>query len=102
MTYASLGHDAKRAHMRELITRYFDACNAADSGGIARCFAPEAVHYFPPGMYGGAWRGVARRAPDRRALGGLGRDPGVGVDRGPDGVRARVRPGGDRVDALQD
>jgi methyltransferase len=58
MTYASLGHGAKRAHMRELITRYFDACNAADAGGIARCFAPEAVHYFPPGMYGGAWRGA--------------------------------------------
>jgi len=58
MTYASLGHDAKRAHMRELITRYFDACNAADSGGIARCFLPDAVHYFPPGMYGGAWRGA--------------------------------------------
>ena len=58
MTYASLGHDAKRAHMRELITRYFDACNAADSGGIARCFVAAAVHYFPPGMYGGAWRGA--------------------------------------------
>jgi methyltransferase len=58
MTYASLSHDAKRAHMRELITRYFDACNAADSGGIARCFVADAVHYFPPGMYGGAWRGA--------------------------------------------
>jgi methyltransferase len=58
MTYASLGHDAKRAHMRELITRYFDACNAADADGVARCFVPDAVHYFPPGMYGGAWRGA--------------------------------------------
>jgi len=58
MTYASLGHDAKRAHMRELITRYFGACNAGDSDGIARCFVPDAVHYFPPGMYGGAWRGA--------------------------------------------
>ena len=57
MTYASLDRDAKRAHMRELITRYFDACNGADADAIARCFVPGGTHYFPPGMYGGAWRG---------------------------------------------
>ncbi len=57
MSYASLDHDAKRAHMRELITQYFDACNAADADAIARCFMPGGTHYFPPGMYGGAWRG---------------------------------------------
>jgi hypothetical protein len=64
MTYASLA-TRRSAHMRELITRYFDACNAADSGGIARCFLPEAVHYFPPGMYGfdDEGRGYHRESP---------------------------------------
>jgi methyltransferase len=38
--------------------RYFDACNAADVEGVAACFEPDAVHYFPPGMYGGPFRGA--------------------------------------------
>jgi len=48
---------SKRSRMRELIARYFEACNAGDSDRIAACLTPEAVHYFPPGMYGGAFRG---------------------------------------------
>jgi methyltransferase len=73
MAYANLDHEAKRAHMRELITRYFDACNAADVDGIARCFRPDGAHYFPPGMYGGAWRGarlIAERWADSVATRG--------------------------------
>lgn len=44
--------------MEALIRRYFDACNAADAQAIAACFVPEGVHYFPPGMYGGPFRGA--------------------------------------------
>jgi hypothetical protein len=44
--------------MESLIRRYFDACNAADANAIAACFVADAVHYFPPGMYGGPFRGV--------------------------------------------
>ena len=50
--------------MERLMRRYFDACNAADADGIAACFVPDAVHYFPPGMYQGPFRGagaIARR-----------------------------------------
>jgi SnoaL-like domain len=46
------------ADMEALIRRYFDACNAADSQAIIDCFVPEGVHYFPPGMYGGAFQGA--------------------------------------------
>lgn len=48
----------ERRRMESLIRRYFDACNAADVAGIAACFVPEAVHYFPPGMYDGPFRGA--------------------------------------------
>jgi methyltransferase len=45
-------------HMVALIREYFAACNAADVRRIAACFVPDAVHYFPPGMYGGPFRGA--------------------------------------------
>ncbi|MGH9035688.1 MAG: DUF1330 domain-containing protein, partial [Acidimicrobiia bacterium] len=48
----------ERRRMESLIRRYFDACNAADVEGIAACFVPDAVHYFPPGMYGGPFVGA--------------------------------------------
>lgn len=44
--------------MATLMRRYFDACNAADVDAVAACFVPDAVHYFPPGMYGGPFRGA--------------------------------------------
>lgn len=44
--------------MEATIRSYFDACNAADHGGIASHFTPDAVHYFPPGMYGGPFVGA--------------------------------------------
>ena len=55
---------SKRARMRAVIDRYFEACNRGDSDGIAACLTPDAIHYFPPGMYGGAFRG-ARAIGDR-------------------------------------
>ncbi len=39
-----------------LIRRYFDACNAADYDALMRCFTPDAVHYFPPGLPEIPWR----------------------------------------------
>jgi len=45
--------------MDRLIRRYFDGCNAADTAKIESCFVPDAVHYFPPGMYNGPFRGAA-------------------------------------------
>jgi len=42
--------------MEDAIHRYIAACNTGDAEAIAACFAPDAVHYFPPG-YGGPARG---------------------------------------------
>lgn len=56
--------ETKRTGMHDLIIRYFEACNQGDSDAIATCLTPDAVHYFPPGMYGGAFRG-ARGIGDR-------------------------------------
>ncbi len=44
--------------MEEVIRRYYAGCNEADVGKMADCFTPDAVHYFPPGMPGGPFRGA--------------------------------------------
>ena len=56
--------ETKRTGMHDLIIRYFEACNQGDSDAIVACLTPDAIHYFPPGMYGGAFRG-ARAIGDR-------------------------------------
>ena len=48
---------AKAARMERTIRDYFDACNSGDADAVAAFFVPEGVHYFPPGMYGGPFRG---------------------------------------------
>jgi SnoaL-like domain len=45
-------------HMEELIRKYFDGCNEADVEKMMSCFVENAVHYFPPGMYGGPFVGA--------------------------------------------
>jgi hypothetical protein len=55
------------ARMDRLIRVYFDGCNAADTGKITACFTPDAVHYFPPGMYEGPFRGAGKIAEKWRA-----------------------------------
>ena len=45
----------KALQMEALIRMYFDGCNEADSNKMTACFTPNAVHYFPPGMYDGPW-----------------------------------------------
>ncbi len=51
--------DRRAAKMEQLIRRYFDACNEADVDTLTACFVPEGVHYFPPDMYQGPFRGAA-------------------------------------------
>ena len=41
-----------------VIREYFAACNDADADRIAACFEDDGVHYFPPGMYEGPFRGA--------------------------------------------
>lgn len=47
-----------KSSMEAHIRAYFDACNSGDPERIATYFEPDAVHYFPPGMYGGPFRGA--------------------------------------------
>lgn len=47
-----------KASMEAHIRGYFDACNSGDPERIAPYFEPDGVHYFPPGMYGGPFRGA--------------------------------------------
>ncbi len=48
---------AKAARMTQAILDYFDACNRADVEGVASFFTEDGIHYFPPGMYEGPFRG---------------------------------------------
>jgi methyltransferase len=50
--------DDLAARLERTVRTYFDGCNEADAEKMVGCFHPDAVHYFPPGMYGGAWRGA--------------------------------------------
>ena len=46
------------AAMEALVRTYFDGCNEADIEKVVACFSPNAVHYFPPDMYGGPFVGA--------------------------------------------
>ena len=46
------------AQMEQRIRDYFAACNSGDAAAVAAHFEPDAVHYFPPGMYEGPFRGA--------------------------------------------
>jgi ketosteroid isomerase-like protein len=50
---------AKASRMERAVRDYFAACNSGDAAAVAACFTPDGVHYFPPGMYGGPFRGGA-------------------------------------------
>jgi hypothetical protein len=52
------GASLTQAGMESWIRAYFDACNSGDPDRIAAYFEADAVHYFPPGMYGGPFRGA--------------------------------------------
>ncbi len=48
---------AAAARMEQTIREYFAACNSGDAAAVAAFFTVDGVHYFPPGMYGGPFRG---------------------------------------------
>jgi hypothetical protein len=60
--FTDLPPEARRSHIDALVRRYFDGCNEADVDKMVACFTPDAVHYFPPGMYEGPFRGARRIA----------------------------------------
>jgi hypothetical protein len=62
LDYGSAPSNERAAAMEALMRTYFDACNAADEVAMVACFTPDAVHYFPPGMYEGPFRGAAKIA----------------------------------------
>ncbi len=46
------------AELEAVVRRYFEGCNQADVALMTGCMTDDCVHYFPPGMYGGPWRGA--------------------------------------------
>src|SRR5277367_5847267 len=88
-----LSGETMEAHIRA----YFEACNSGDPDRIAPYFEPDAVHYFPPGMYNGPFRG----ADDRRAMAGHGRENRLVLDDRSDDLPSGLPPGGDRMDPFQ-
>jgi hypothetical protein len=46
------------AQLERTVRDYMDACTSGDAAAIAAFFEPDAVHYFPPGMYDGPFRGA--------------------------------------------
>ena len=48
----------KARGMEQLVRTYFEGCNEADAAKMMSCFTPDVVHYFPPDMYDGPWRGA--------------------------------------------
>lgn len=47
-----------RKEIKQLICTYFEGCNEADVKKMMKCFAPEAVHYFPAGAPQGTFKGA--------------------------------------------
>ena len=41
---------------------YFEGRNEANAKKMISCFTPDAIHYFPPDMYDGPWKGAKRIA----------------------------------------
>lgn len=62
MGFKDLPRSERAQQMERLIRKYFDGCNEADVPKMVGCFVPEAVHYFPPGMYEGPFRGAQKIA----------------------------------------
>ena len=59
-------NDQERAtesqRMERLLRTYVDGCNEANVKKVMSCLTSDAIHYYPPGMYGGPWRSAARIA----------------------------------------
>lgn len=55
-----------RSEMERIMRDYMAACTRGAADEIEEYFEPDAVHYFPPGMYEGPFRG-ARTIAERWA-----------------------------------
>jgi uncharacterized protein GlcG (DUF336 family) len=55
---ALVGDGLTASGMEATIRGYFEACNSGDADSVAAFFTPDAVHYFPPGMYEGPFVGA--------------------------------------------
>jgi hypothetical protein len=49
---------AKARQMEDRVRTYMNACCDADADTIVSCLTADCIHYFPPGMYGGPFRGA--------------------------------------------
>jgi hypothetical protein len=65
--YRDAAIDQRAVAMDQIIRKYFDGCNEADNDKMVSCFTSDAVHYFPPGMYEGPFRGAKTIAQKWRA-----------------------------------
>lgn len=65
--FSALDREVQRKQIESTIRTYFDGCNEADVEKMAATFAPDAVHYFPPGI-GGPWIGNRTIAENWRRL----------------------------------
>jgi len=65
--YKDAAIDQRAVAMDQIIRKYFDGCNEADIDKMVSCFTSDAVHYFPPGMYEGPFRGAKTIAGKWRA-----------------------------------
>jgi hypothetical protein len=54
------------AQMEKTVRTYMAACTAGDADGIAATLTEDALHFFPPDMYDGPWKG-GRYIADRWA-----------------------------------
>jgi len=54
------------AHMEKTVRAYMAGCTAGDADAIAATLSKDAVHFFPPDMYDGPWKG-GRYIADRWA-----------------------------------
>ena len=48
--------------MEQTIRKYFEGCNESSYDKMVSFFIPDAVHYFPPDMYDGPWKGASKIA----------------------------------------
>ena len=49
--------DVRRAQIEQRVLDYMAACTRGDADAISQHLGENAVHYFPPDMYDGPWRG---------------------------------------------
>jgi hypothetical protein len=57
-----MSNNNKRISMEKTIRKYFEGCNESSYDKMVSCFIPNAVHYFPPDMYDGPWKGASKIA----------------------------------------